>query len=527
MKLSRAFNTIKYLTAKQIFYQVYYRLKKAQPLNAYKALPRTVNTHQLHFSNFLPVERSADSSGAFTFLNQQVTFGTNVDWNYAANGRLWNYNLQYVNYLLQDDIPLNRRLTLLKEIHSWLADGRLLLEPYPVSLRVINILHLLCKENLDDQNIIGSLYSELDFLSERLEYHLLGNHLLENGFALLMGGAFFGKEEWLDKGHKIVHDELSEQILADGGHFELSPMYHQIILYRVLELIDWYSHYHGQRDQLLPFIVNHASLMLEWLKNITFNNNEVPAFNDCAPGIAYTTEQLSQYAQALKIPVPKLRIHLSASGYRMFRRGDYECAVDVAAIGPDYQPGHSHADALSFILYYKNLPLFVEAGTSTYTQGKVRDYERSTIAHNTVAVDLHNSSDVWGGFRVADRAITTILKDTADELIAQHNGYKKKLRLVHKRSYKFETSKLLIKDELVGTTQRQGAAYFHLAPGIKYVLTGKKLSIPGIGNLLFTGAETVKTDSYFRAEGYNITSEATVIVVYFKKELQTVIEFYN
>ena len=50
------------------------------------------------------------------------------------------------------------------------------------------------------------------------------------------------------------------------------------------------------------------------------------------------------------------------------------------------------------------VPLLVDTGTSTYAPGPVRDYERSTAAHNTVEVDGANSTEVWGAFRAARRA---------------------------------------------------------------------------------------------------------------------------
>ena len=31
---------------------------------------------------------------------------------------------------------------------------------------------------------------------------------------------------------------LNEQILDDGGHYELSPMYHKLMLYRILDCIN-------------------------------------------------------------------------------------------------------------------------------------------------------------------------------------------------------------------------------------------------------------------------------------------------
>jgi uncharacterized heparinase superfamily protein len=60
--------------------------------------------------------------------------------------------------------------------------------------------------------------------------------------------------------------------------------------------------------------------------------------------------------------------------------------LDVAPIGPDYQPGHAHADTLSFELSLFGQRLLVNSGTSEYEISPVRQYERSTKAHNTVVL---------------------------------------------------------------------------------------------------------------------------------------------
>mgnify|MGYP000647957824 CR=1 FL=1 len=72
-------------------------------------------------------------------------------------------------------------------------------------------------------------------LTDSLEYHLMGNHLLENAFSLLFRAYYFRNNQLFDTAKKILKTELSEQFLDDGGHFERSPMYHQIMLFRMLD----------------------------------------------------------------------------------------------------------------------------------------------------------------------------------------------------------------------------------------------------------------------------------------------------
>src|ERR1019366_1742442 len=49
-------------------------------------------------------------------------------------------------------------------------------------------------------------------------------------------------------------------------------------------------------------------------------------------------------------------------------------------------------------------PLLVDTAASTYERRPVREYERSTAAHNTVEVDRAESTEVWGAFRAGRRA---------------------------------------------------------------------------------------------------------------------------
>ncbi|MER2998498.1 alginate lyase family protein [Pontibacter populi] len=524
-KVSLLFNTVKHLKVKQIIYQVAYRVFKIKPLAAYKSSLPIKQPQFLSFSDFLPDATYATENGEFLFLNQKVSFKEKIDWDYMGNGKLWNYNLHYANYLLQEGIPLATKLTWLSDLHNALYSSNKGLEPYPVSLRIMNTIRLISRHKLNVTDILDALAAEVNFLSGRVEYHLLGNHVLENGFALLMGGAFFQKENWIERGHEILKKELKEQILSDGAHFELSPMYHQIILYRVLELIDWYSNWTGGNRNQLNFYRATASNMLSWLDQMTFRNGDIPHFNDSANGITYTSSELSAYAGHLNIK-PEQHLSLDESGYRKFSTDKYECVVDVAAVGPTYQPGHAHSDALAFILYVHDTPLLVERGTSTYQPDKQRAFERSTAAHNTVTLNNHNQSEVWGGFRVGDRAVVNVLTDEDSRLEAEHDGYMK-FGVICKRSFIFEKNKLTIKDSFRGKLGAADSlfAYFHLHPEVNFVKEDDTTYYANGTEMKFSGATDLSIDKYEFSEGFNKRREGQVICVKFLNTLETIISF--
>ena len=107
-------------------------------------------------------------------------------------------------------------------------------EPYTISLRTVNWIKWFLSGNNPKQQWLTSLFFQVQALEQQLEYHLLGNHLFANAKSLLFAGCFFKGElanKWLKHSLSILEKEIPEQILSDGGNFELTPMYHNIILF--------------------------------------------------------------------------------------------------------------------------------------------------------------------------------------------------------------------------------------------------------------------------------------------------------
>ena len=163
---------------------------------------------------------------------------------------------------------------------------------YPLSLRITNwIKWAWIYETKLDTKVSNSLYSQAKFLSKNLEYHLLGNHLLENSKALIFAGYFFkGKEAelWLAKGIKILKKEFERQILDDGGHFELSPMYHSIILELIHDIYLLSISIDAPRilNEQSKFLKSKMISMTNWLEKMIHHDGDIALFNDAAFGIA-------------------------------------------------------------------------------------------------------------------------------------------------------------------------------------------------------------------------------------------------
>lgn len=424
-------------------------------------------------------EKSLFGPSRLRFLNEAQDINE-VDWDNDRLSALWRYNLHYFDDLTAAGAS-DRRKWQTALIGRWIAENPpgqgIGWDPYPTSLRIVNWIKFSLGGNDLPPEAIDNLAIQVRWLERRIERHLLGNHLFANAKALLFAGLFFDGDEanrWKAKGEGILAREIGEQILSDGGHFERSPMYHSIILEDVLDLINAARSYSQDRSAFFASLPSIADAMRRWLREMCHLDGDIAFFNDAAFGIAAKPMALEAYAERLELPAlapvePGLR-HLDASGYVCIDMNDARAILDLAPIGPDYQPGHAHADSLSFELSVDGRRVIVNGGTSTYSSGPQRRHERSTAAHSTLEIDRADSSEVWADFRVARRArIFDVVIDgdrTPTTVTALHDGYRRLSgRPLHRRTWRFERRRITITDEIDGK-YRQALVRFHLGRGV-------------------------------------------------------------
>ena len=150
--------------------------------------------------------------------------------------------------------------------------------------------------------------------------------------------------------------------------------------------------------------------------------------------------------------------------------GEAYLVCDCAAVGPDYLPAHAHADTLSFELSLAKQRLLVNSGTSRYGVDEERARQRGTAAHNTVVVDGQDSSEMWGGFRVARRARVSgrVAERKGDTVVieASQDGYHRLPgRNRHRRRWTLSPQSLQIEDQVSGR-RRSAEAFFHVHPAV-------------------------------------------------------------
>lgn len=467
-------------------------------------------------------------AGRFTFLEQTLEFPDSVDWHCRTASQLWRYHLHYFGYvrplLIADRIAPDaayfaafRRLAL-----GWIEGNRRLQgdgwHPYTISLRLVNWLQAWIEwpANFEADQAFRTLFLQSAFaqarlLRRQLELDVRGNHLLENLRALLWAGTFFpGSEarEWFATASKLLRGETSEQVLADGGHFERTPGYHVVVLRLYLEIalllerngavvMDWLRDAIGRQAVfLLEILGPHGRLPLikdtAWdaapdpsdLLNAAAMWLGQPALRPAAAPGAETFLLLGQDAarQLAGWPAAPERegcASLAASGFYVLRgAGGEHAIVDLGKPCPDYLPAHAHADTFSFEYHYNGAPVVVDSGIFQYAAGPWRRFFRSTRAHNTVEIAGEDSSEVWASFRVGRRARPQVKQSLTERgearLLASHDGYRHLPgRPQHQRAVVWrERAYLIVLDRVTGGRPQSVANHIHFHPAIAPVEDG-------------------------------------------------------
>lgn len=419
-------------------------------------------------------------TGRFTFLNNTQNISWCPDWQCKELPKLWQYNLHYFEWLWALDYEDAKTVTL-----DWIEKHPLIRaqvgwEPYPISLRVMTLCGVFFgKFRLEieaDQKFLHKLcqtiYYQCQWLMGHLEVHLLGNHYFENAAALtFVGSCFDGQaaQSWLDKGLAILKAEIPEQILPDGMHFELSPMYHSRMLYLMAILTA------SGNKQLIDLAKEPLDRMMQALKYLCHPDGQIALLNDSAFGIYNKPQQLLDYSSKVSDIEQETKVcgafSLPDAGYYGWGddKGNY-LICDAGKIGPDYIPGHAHADIFSFELSLRGHRVIVDAGVHDYEISELRQYCRGTAAHNTVEINGADQCEMWSAFRIARRGYPKVIKyryyEDGFELSGWHDGYKRlKGRPEHSRRVIWEgEGKLTVEDEVTSACEVAVRSRVHLHP---------------------------------------------------------------
>ena len=480
--LGTFWRTVRHLRRQQLLGRVHFKLSRPRPDVRPGPLAR-LGVGKIA----LPARRAASLLGPTLFNLLSVQHDLNqVGWDNPSLDLLWRYHQHYFDDL-NADAAESRTAWHSALVQRWIDENPPARgtgwSPYPLSIRIVNWIKWFRRDQSPDPKWLQSLATQARWLSKRLEWHLLGNHLFMNAKALVYAGLFFAGDEadqWLKLGTQILLRELPEQILADGGQFERSPMYHALALEDLLDLLNLLSGVAapiGVLRELQSALRLRSQAMLFWLRCMSHPDGSLSLFNDTAQGIAPVNGEIERLAAELGVhagsPAAEGLTYLAHSGYLRLARGSAVALIDLAPVGPDYLPGHAHADTLSFEMSLRGRQVIVNRGTSVYGTGARRLLERGTAAHSTVQIGHHDSSEVWSGFRVGRRAYPVDLKVSDDGISGSHDGYRfLPGRPRHRRLWRLQGNELSVDDWVEGGAG-DAVARYHLDPGLRALPDGR------------------------------------------------------
>jgi len=471
--VGRLWRTVRYLKPVQIYGRAW---KAVRPAWLPRRAAPPVRSRCTAWTASIPLPPRMLGPSRFEFLHS-VHDINDVGWDAPRLPRLWRYHLHYFDDLAARDA--NSRAGWHADlIQRWIRENPVGVgtgwEPYPTSRRIVNWIKWVWAGNPASPAAIQSLAEQARWLYGRMEWHLLGNHLLANAKALVFAGSFFSGPEadaWLDRGLVTLQAQLVEQILPDGGHFERSAMYHAVVLEDLLDVANLFNGVAIRATAEWPGWLEEVIQRMEtFLSGMVHPDGDIAFFNDAAIDGAPAAAELCAYRSRLGFkPGQPMEAETTAfrdTGYVRVQTGALVALLDIGPVGPDYLPGHAHADTLSFELSVAGRRVLVNSGTSEYTRGERRQRERGTAAHNTVTLGGRDSSEVWAAFRVGRRA-----RPFRQEITHTHQGCRVSCchdgyswlpgQPTHSRTWQFSERGVEISDALPGNEPIESHWHFH------------------------------------------------------------------
>jgi uncharacterized heparinase superfamily protein len=446
-----------------------------------------------------------DKVARLTFLGKTETLSVQTI-DFGAPGpapahQLWRMNLHYMEYLEEVDDPLWVSL-----VDAWMGANpqerrgawKDSWSSYALAIRVVVWMQELARRaGRLPGNLVAraeaSLAGQLRFLEHNLETDLGGNHLIKNIKALIWGASYFTGADaarWRATGGELLQAQLTEQILADGMHYERSPSYHCQVFADLLEI----RHALGG-DPFGGALDAALDRMAQVTADLAHPDGHVALFNDAGIDMAHRPAAcLDVYERLLnRRPAPRQIFALWSAGYFGFRAADSYLVLDCGRIAPDDLPAHGHGDVLSFEWSVAGKRIIVDQGVFEYVSGERRRRSRAAANHNTLCFEGADQADFFGAFRCGRRPNVEVMKyrmsgdgfvleGTHDSFSRLHGAPR------HIRRFEARSKRVTIHDCVNGAPVVPASVGFLLEPGVE-------VDVSGSNALLCQGASRIQMTS--------------------------------
>jgi len=289
-----------------------------------------------------------------------------------------------------------------------------------------------------------------------------------------------GQERHIPATERAFLNELSKEILPDGGHLSRNPA---VLIELALDLLPLKQCFLSRERPVPPELTQTLQKIISMLRFMRLGDGRLSRFNGVsAPALAGLATILG-YDDA----PDKVLENAPQSRYARLERAGAVVVCDVGSPPPLVDAANAHAGCLSFEMSSGRSALFVNCGAPGAPDASWRSVARSTASHCTLCLGEESSSSLvrhptleqmLGAEPIVGPAHaegTVERHGGAIELHAWHDGYVKTCGLAHRRSLVLNDSgrRLLGVDRIEGhkvkVRLRQDMAFaihFHLHPDV-------------------------------------------------------------
>lgn len=365
---------------------------------------------------------------------------------------------------------------------------------FNAALRLINWIKILARLSplgeVDAQLyrvIAGSITEHLRYIRRNIEYHLPGNHVAVQFYALWLGTQLLPEWSRFDDFDHFARArlgaELDAEFLDSGLHFEQSYHYHLQVT-----LVSLYWKYNlGTLGKATPANtdgkIRDAAAVA---RRFVLGRNYCPMLGDNC--FAFFHESIDEDLANLRATdailhgtpcndAPRDHILDIRNQYLIVEKFDRKLIIDVGNIGLSCNPGHGHSDIFSVLYAIGEVPVLIDPGTKTYGSTPADLLLKRAVAHNTASMDGHDQATLWGFFRWAHLPRRIRYVHSADgggfDFSGTMEGHRRRGLFKHRRTIQLERGILTITDLVEAAGARQIILSFVLHPDIRTELSDR------------------------------------------------------
>ncbi|HEY8440329.1 MAG TPA: heparinase II/III family protein [Xanthobacteraceae bacterium] len=291
-----------------------------------------------------------------------------------------------------------------------------------------------------------------------------------------------GQQRQIRPAAKRLNEELTRQILPDGGHISRNP---GALVELLLDLLPLRTLFTARNIAPPAALLNAIDRMMPMLRFFRHGDGNLALFNGMGPTPADLLTTILVYDDARGAPLT----NAPHSGYQRVENGGSLVVMDTGGPAPFTVSQEAHAGCLAFEFSTKSHRIVVNCGVPVISRDNWRQPARATAAHSTATLNDTSSCGflesrpirrmlqgvpIVGGPRKV--TITREEHPSGIVLRSSHDGYAEAFNIVHHRALvlskdgqKLDGEDLFMpaRGEAPVPGKDQFAVRFHLHPSIK------------------------------------------------------------